>query len=76
MGENAKKGTIHWYADNLKDLGQLLVFNSDSTPEMIDFQVELDHLDPDPVTGFWNGEKAMEFASIFLCFYNFLQLTL
>lgn len=55
---------IDWYFTNLRDMGQLLVYNKDATPTMIDFQVDLDSLDPDPVTGFWDAEKAMRFVSL------------
>lgn len=44
-------------------MGQLLVYNTDATPNMIDFQIDLDNLDPHPVTGFWDTEKAMRFVS-------------
>lgn len=58
-----KATDIDWYFKNLKNMGQLLVYNTDATLEMIDFQVDLDSLDPDPVTGFWDVEKAMRFVS-------------
>uniref|UniRef100_A0A336LQH8 CSON001059 protein n=1 Tax=Culicoides sonorensis TaxID=179676 RepID=A0A336LQH8_CULSO len=60
---NANSTDINWFFDRLKIMGQLLVYSSDATKEMIDFQMILDELDPFPDSDFWDVDKAMRFMS-------------
>lgn len=63
MGNACTQADIQRFFENLRYMGQLLVYDRDVSQEMIEFQLELDILDPDPSTGFWNAEKAMRFVS-------------
>lgn len=72
---------VGYFFKKLRYLGLLTSYNSDSNDDMNDFQLELDELDPDPTTGFFNVKKVMnQVSTIFIheeCFlhdlyYDFL----